>query len=235
MIVQKIYLAGQQRKISRLCHFTPSRNLPGIAEGKIGVLATRSLLENERAVFSPTDAERYDGWLSHVCCSIEYPNGWYLARAREKETLFRDWVILFLDPHYIWQSETNFCQRNAAAARGTLVKPGFESFNSLYDNYVQGARGRIMSRSPQMLACCPTDDQAEVLIQDSVAFRDIHAVVVRDEAQARRESVRLKLAGVGEETYKIVISADLFEPYNVSALIRSGQRPKEVLWDKRKS
>jgi hypothetical protein len=231
----QIHKSCQERRITRLCHFTPSRNLPGIAEGKVGVLATRHLREDERAVFSPTDLERFDGWLGHVCCSIEYPNAWYLARAREKEKLFRDWVILFIEPHYIWKIGTRFCQRNAAADRGMLVREDVGAFNSLFNNDVQGAWGRTRTRTPRMLTCSPTDDQAEVLVEDSIAFRDIIAVGVRDESQAKRETVRLRLAGVGQAAYKFVVSPDLFEPSCVSAIIREGQRPKETVWVNGKS
>ena len=33
---------------------------------------------------------------------MEYPNAWYFDRARAKAALFKDWVIIFIDPKYLW-------------------------------------------------------------------------------------------------------------------------------------
>jgi hypothetical protein len=219
-----------QRGVTRLCHFTPSRNLPHIAEGKIGILATAHLRTNERAVLNPTDESRWDGWLSHVCCSIEYPNAWYLVKAQANERLFQDWVILMLAPRYIWHSETHFCPRNSAAQGGSLVRSGFAAFQSVYADRVVGAYGRTRTRDPRMLSCCPTDDQAEVLVKDRIDFADIQKVIVRDNAQAKREVLRMRLTGLGDTAYKIVVVPDLFDPYLVSSSIRQGIRPHETTW-----
>ena len=93
-----------RRGITRLCHFTPSRSLAHILATGAGVLPTRLLKEEERLLFNPTDLQRLDGHVDHICCSIEYPNAWYLDRARATETLFRDWVILFVGGLYTLQT-----------------------------------------------------------------------------------------------------------------------------------
>jgi hypothetical protein len=219
-----------RRGVTRLCHFTPSRNLAHIAAGKLGILATANLRRDEQTVLNPTDSKRWDGWVSHVCCSIEYPNAWYLVKAQEKEKLFRDWVVLFIQPHYIWSIDTLFSPRNAAAQGGTLVYAGFPTFQSLYSNNILGAYDRTMTRTPQMLDCCPTDDQAEVLVKDRIRLEDIQAVAVRSEMQAQCEIARLRLGGLGESSFKFVIASDLFNPRIVSPAIRRGHRPPETLW-----
>ena len=80
-----------QRRITRLCHLTPSRNLGHIAVDPRGILALQHLEKDEKSVFNPTDLARLDGYLDHVCCSIQYPNAWYFRKARNKEQLFPDW------------------------------------------------------------------------------------------------------------------------------------------------
>ena len=74
--------------ITRLCHFTPARNLAHIASDSRGLLASRHLQGDETSIFNPTDKARLDGYTDHVCCSIQYPNAWYFRRARgEREAV----------------------------------------------------------------------------------------------------------------------------------------------------
>ena len=108
---------ARRRGITRLCHFTPSRNLAHIASDSNGLLASRHLQDDEAAIFNPTDKVRLDGYPGHVCCSIQYPNAWYFRKARDNERLFPDWVVLLIDVRYLWQAGTKFCPRNAAAPR----------------------------------------------------------------------------------------------------------------------
>jgi len=109
-----------QRGITRLCHFTPSRNLAHILSGGLGILATKHLKDDERALYNATDLARLDGHEDHICCSIEYPNAWYFDRAKDREPLFRDWVVLLINPRYLWEDGTKFCPRNAAILRRGL-------------------------------------------------------------------------------------------------------------------
>ena len=116
--ISPIRKEAERRGITRLCHFTPSRNLGHIVEDPTGILASQYLQEDEKAVFNPTDSERLDGLPKHVCCSIQYPNAWYFRTARSQERLFRDWVVVFIRAHYLWRTGTKFCPRNAAASHG---------------------------------------------------------------------------------------------------------------------
>ena len=54
------------RGISRLCHFTPSRNLMHIATDPNGLLSSARLREDEKAVLNATDVQRLDGFPDHV-------------------------------------------------------------------------------------------------------------------------------------------------------------------------
>lgn len=221
--IESIRTESIRRRITRLCHFTPSRNLGHIAEDPRGILASRYLAEDEKTVFNPTDLARLDGFPDHVCCSIQYPNAWYFRKARTQERLFEDWVVLLVDPHYLWHADTKFCPRNAAAGYGRLVGDGVDAFERLFAETVEG-RGtfRRGSRHPTFL---PTDEQAEVLIPDRVERQDVIGIVVRDEAQAKREVARLEL--LGRRSPPITIASDFFEPSRLSGLLRTGRIPVE--------
>jgi hypothetical protein len=173
--------------ISRLCHFTPSRNLAHIIAGRLGILATARLENSERNVFNATDLNRLDGHKNHICCSIEYPNGWYFSSTRSAEQLFKDWVVLLIKPDYLWQPDTLFCARNAAAGYGRYIQAGIAGFRLLYESSVIGAGNRTIRRGPKHLPTCPTDNQAEVLIPDCIRLSDVFGIVVQNEDQARNE------------------------------------------------
>lgn len=216
------------RQISRLCHFTPSRNLLHIATDPNGILSTARLQAEEKTVFNATDLARYDGFPDHVCCSIQYPNAWYFRTARGNENLFADWVVLLIKPDHLWAAGTKFSDRNASANRGAQVGEGADVFESIFKNRVVGAQGRIFTRAIAHPTWLPTDEQAEVLIPDRVAREDILGVAVASVSQAKREIARLKLL----KTFipPLVIAPDFFSPYELSSQLRNGRVPPETLF-----
>ena len=226
----EVHNAAVGRRITRLCHFTPARNLAHIVCDEVGVLATKHLKRNERKVFNPTDLERLDGYESHICCSIEYPNAWYFDMARAKEHLFPDWAVILIRPDYLWRKDTKFCPRNAAALHGSAVRSGLEGFNALFADSVTGSGGKTRTRSSARLDCIPTDEQAEVLVQDTIVLRDILAVAVRDATQARNETARLRIIGASTPI-KFVIAPDIFDKRKLSQLLIEGKRPLEEKWN----
>ena len=217
-----------KRGISRLCHFTPSRNLGHIITDQRGLLATQHLQEEERTIFNPTDIHRLDGHPDHICCSIQYPNAWYFRKAREKELLFPDWVVLLIRPYYLWLPGTKFCPRNAASGGGYAVNEGAEAFETLFATNIEGAYGKIYSREKKA-PCIPTDDQAEVLIPDQVCKEDLMAIVVKDKSQVKREIVRLKILDVSLPP--LIIAPDFFNAHSLSATLKSGNFPTEVEYE----
>ncbi|PSB05936.1 DUF4433 domain-containing protein [filamentous cyanobacterium Phorm 46] len=228
-MIETIKQEVESRGITRLCHFTPSRNLVHILTGTTGILATKKLQTDERSVFTPTDLQRLDRHENYICCSIEYPNAWYFDKAKSKDELFKDWVILFINPKYLWLPGTRFCSRNAASASGNLVAEGKEAFLSMFDQSVPGAYNKTFTRSNTHLACCPTDNQAEVLIPDTISIGDILSIGVKTKTQAKNEAVRLSLLNVPEDRFNFVIAPTLFEKYNLKECISSGKRPQETL------
>ena len=199
--------------------------------GSVGILATRQLQADERALYNPTDLSRYDGHEDHICCSVEYPNAWYFDRAKGNELLFSDWVVLLIDARYLWEDGTRFCPRNAAAGFGRGVGVGAEAYRSMYAGVVPGAYGRTFLRCASHLQCSPTDDQAEVLIPDRVALEHLTGVVVSSESQARNELARFRLSGLDPRGIPLIVAPTFYDKQNLSSCIRRGERPQEVVFD----
>lgn len=221
--------AAMQRSITRLCHFTPSRNLVHIATDPQGLLASKHLSDDEKAVFNPTDVNRFDGFSDHVCCSIEYPNAWYFRKARGQDRVFRDWVVLYIKPHHLWAPGTRFCPRNAAANSGRDAREGFDAFDGMFEPSVLGAYDRTYTRSSTHPGFLPTDEQAEVLIPDRVSREDLLGIGVANESQAKREIARLETLNV--QLPRVLIAPDLFEAEWLSRKLRSGSRPTENVYE----
>jgi ssDNA thymidine ADP-ribosyltransferase, DarT len=219
-----------RREVSRLCHLTPFRNLLHIASGE--GLRSVAELEDDRAAFDRQDLERLDRRPDHISCSIEYPNVWYLRRRRGDATplqrLFPDWVCLLIEPSYLWAPGTEFAARNAAAGYGSHLKPGFEAFREMYASEVSGAHGRRYGREKKPEAC-PTDDQAEVMIEKRVALADARTIVFADADQAARSASALRLSGVAPEDFKFLLAPSFFDT-GLSAMLRRGEKPAQTPW-----
>ena len=222
-VIESIRTKAVERGITRLCHFTPSRNLGHIASDPRGLLASRHLKTDEKTVFNPTDIERLDGYRNHLCCSIQYPNAWYFRKARGKEVLFRDWVVVFIKSHYLWLVGTKFCPRNAAAGYGRSVRGGAAAFDGLFAQTVVGSHTyRRELGHPDFL---PTDEQAEVLIPDVIEHEDVIGIAVRDQAQARREVAALNI--LGRKPPRTFIVPEFYSPGWLSGSLRAGSIPAE--------
>lgn len=229
-MISAIQREAENRKITRLCHFTPSRNLVHILTGETGILATRKLQQNERTIFTATDLERLDRHEGYICCSIEYPNAWYFDKAKSQDKLFKDWVILLINPKYLWLPGSRFCPRNAASNYGRNIAEGEKAFLEMFADSIPGAGGKTFTRSPTHLTCCPTDNQAEVLIPDYIGIADILAIAVPTEQQAKNETARLSILDISTDRFQFVIAPTLFDKQTLSNSIRSGKRPIETPW-----
>jgi hypothetical protein len=231
MTTASIEEQARQRQITRLCHLTPARNLLHIVCEE-ALRSTKELSADERAAFEPQDLERLDGHPGHICCSIEYPNIWYLRSRRRVATplqkLFPDWVCLLIDPSYLWTAGTLMCHRNAAASHGAYVASGLAAFDALFADPVISSRGPIgRDDKPDS---CPTDDQAEVLIPRRIPLEHANCVVVADDAQARKVYAGLELVGAPIHKLSWMLAPDLFN-VSLSNILRAGQIPLETTWD----
>jgi hypothetical protein len=210
----------QKRKITRLCHFTKSQKAVHILSSEDGIEAVDFL---DKSIYDANDKLRLDRKKEFVNCSIQYPNHWYWNKVKDKTPLFKDWVILLINPELLLLQNTEFCEFNAATENGVHIKKGYNTFKRLYDDIVRGR-----SRSSNMLPCCPTDDQAEVLIYKSISRKDIIGVVVKDEDQAESEHARWSCLG-NIPKFDITIAPDLFNG-QWSSKVRQGIVPFEFIY-----
>jgi len=215
-----------ERGITRLCHFTSVRNLLHIARDGCGLVASSRLQQDERLAFNPNDLKRLDGHPEHICCSIQYPNLHFFKKVRDADPIFKEWVILGLDPMLLCQDDTLFCPRNAAAGLGKFIVGGEAGFDSMFSSSVSGAGGNIFVRKSHRLASCPTDEQAEVLVPSSVPFSQILCAIVSSEDQAATNIERLRLQGTSSPSF--VVAPDLFEQAKLTYALANGIPPSEL-------
>ena len=217
-----------QRGITRLCHFTKSNNLAHILRNESGIMAN-TFLDDQIEILKKNDEYRYDNKEDYVCCSVQYPNSWYLRKIKDLDPLFKEWVVLFISPEIINDSKTLFCHRNAAAGRGQYIKSGIDGFKGMFKNPVQGQR--LIYRANKMPMCCPTDDQAEVLAYKNIPRSRIIGIAVQTEKQARREIARLSLIQEIPKDLGLqwIIAPNLFD-VSWSSMVRRGDLPKEYIY-----
>jgi hypothetical protein len=221
--------------ITRLCHFTPLRNLVHLASDDAGLLSLRQLAELH-GDYDQQDLERLDRHTDHICCSIEYPNAWYLRqrklRATPVQRLFPDWVCLTIEPKYLWKDGSRVCVRNAAADGGTLIQDiSPTALEALYASEIKGARGQTFVRTSARIAACPTDDQAEVLVHKAIPLADVQSVLVSAKSDAKRFHAGLRQIGANVDALRWAIAPALFDPYALSSAISQGARPVETSWE----
>jgi len=218
--------------ITRLCHFTPSRNLPHIfRDGEIR--ATKDLADDVRACFKATDLKRLDGHRDKICCTIEYPNAYYWnqVKAKGEALLFPDWVVILIDPTVVLRPGTLFCTGNAARGLGTTARPGSEGLLAAYEPSVTGSGGQTFTRSEgKHLNASPTDLQAEVLVPGPIGLDNVQAIAVQRTEQAATEIARLRQLCLSVDSVMWLIAPSMFEPYAQAGAIKSGRRPIENAW-----
>lgn len=154
----------QQRRISRLVHFTRIRNLGSILQHG---LVNRHRLAEIHPQFQPriNDHRRWDDHLDASCISIEFPNYrmFYPYRLKTDEA----WIVLSLDPAILWKQACAFYPGNAASNlyRYTPVEHFStpEAFASMFED-----RNGVARKSLGIPHAYPTDPQAEVLVFDVI-------------------------------------------------------------------
>jgi hypothetical protein len=213
------------RGVTRLCHFTKFQSLTHIVASAEGILASSSIRQDTKNV---TDTARYDGELDYVCCSIQYPNSWFLKNAMQNNTneIFNDWVVLYIDLSILTHKSAKFCPCNASRANGAYINDRMEEIDSIFAASVSTFR---YSRSPKMLASCPTDGQAEILIRDSIPRRYIIGIATGTKDVAKRVYAMLKMYAI-EEQIPLYVVPDVLTP-NWSNMIKNGRWPIETQCD----
>lgn len=209
------------RGVTRLCHFTKLQSLTHIISSDSGILPSNSIRSDIKNV---TDLARYDGELECICCSIEYPNSWFLQKAIANNTnkIFRDWLTIYISLDILNQNDAKFCPCNASTGYGRYIT---NDINKLFADHV--CCKRTYNRTPNMLDCCPTDGQAEILIKHCIPRRYINGFAVGNEDMAKRVYSILKTCNVKQ--VPIYIAPTILTP-DWSNIIKCGQRPSENLY-----
>lgn len=213
--------------VTRLVHFTPVVNLPGILiDGQIR--ATTDLAQDPLPHHSVTDTSRIDGQPELVCCTFEYPNPYYEAIARNK-AVFRNypmWVCLILNRDLVTEPGTLFYPCNAAKHSGVHGQTGGEAMLAMWDSPSPVAGYK---RSPSHNPAVPTDLQAEVQVPAPVPLSAVEAIVVESEAQAEDLFAWLQLMGARPERVQWKVAPMLFNKNGLVAALHYGQPVVETV------
>lgn len=209
------------RGVTRLCHFTKFQSLTHIITSVDGVLASSSIQQDTKNV---NDTVRYDGELDFVCCSVQYPNSWFLETSiqRDLNEIFKDWLVLYIDLSILKDKHTKFCPCNASKANGAYISDNMDDIDSIFASKVSTFS---YPRTAKMLSCCPTDGQAEILIENNIPRKYINGIAVGNEDVAGRVYAILKMYNL--KHINIYIAPDIFTK-KWSNMVREGCPPNEI-------
>lgn len=219
---QSIRHEVEVRGITRLCHFTQSRNLPHIMESR-AVLASETLRREDLPI-NENDPIRLDGYEELISCSIEYPNAWFLRVARRREMIFPDWVVLELEVAQITRPGVMFSPVNAATAGGRYISSGIDGFRRLFEPSPAGSR---QQRTMFHLSASPTDDQAEVLVPSPIELSSVRSIICTSPEKVMLERERLAQAAENPDDFTWKSSPLIFDPEALAGRIRSGEKIPE--------
>ena len=207
----------EERDIQYLIHFTPTINLLSMYEQKN--IISRAVLESLDAdqfdIFDYvefTDEIRFDD-KSYINLSIQHPNSYLFSRFRNKtsEDMYITWCVLKINPKYIYLKDTLFSVTNAANGhnrRNVVVTGDIEKFRMLFSPSIQiitSYNSRTVTRG-NLLSKYPTDEQAEVLVRDSISVSDILQVCFKDE----NDLASGKAALSGYDTSNFIVDPNIF-------------------------
>lgn len=204
----------KRRGITRLCHMTEVENLLAILVKDTGILANDFLTGGKVHI---NDADRLDGKTDYISTSIQYPNVWYYNYKKNSD----DWAIIFIDTDICKRENTLFSPVNAATARGAFLGTGVDSLRQSFDETVNG---RL--RPSGMLACCPTDDQAEVMIHGEIPTGFIRGIAF-ETMEAIEKFTALAMRN-GIQWPSIYLAPELFNT-SLSKKVRLGIEPDETI------
>jgi hypothetical protein len=211
--------------VSRLVHFTPSRNLPQI----LGDGALRGVSDLDTATFAGharNDSVRADGHPDKLSMSFEYPNVYYLRLARGRTSGFQDWACLVLNPRVAAIRGALFSPINAASWDASL-RPGAEGMSALWEDDIPSSR-RLIRRSPDHRPASPTDLQAEVMIPGPIPLSEVIGIVVPRVEDAHLEQERLRYLRRDPEQLDWIVSAEMFEIGPVLRAVRQNRQLTEI-------
>lgn len=169
------------RRISRLLHFTRIDNLENIL--KFGLLS-RVDLDMLSIEYQFNDGLRLDHHLEAVSLSIAHPNCKMFFKYRRE--LEGDWCVIGVSPAVLWERDCLFCRHNAADGVISRIPNEelrrAESLESMFEE-IDGYKSREQQR---LNSFDPTDEQAEILVLNSVPVEYIDEVVFPSHESSKR-------------------------------------------------
>lgn len=209
-----------KRDVTRLCHFTKFQSLTHILSSDDGIISSQSIRQDIKNI---TDSERYDGEKDYVCCSVQYPNSWYfnIAKRNNMDRVFRDWVVLYINPIILSFRKAKFCPCNASKQCGAYIEDDISKLESIFSYKLPTFE---YPRTQNMLSSCPTDGQAEILIENCIPREYISAIAVATQEMAGRVYALLQVYDL--KRIDIYIAPDVLST-NWNSLIRRGIKPTE--------
>ena len=159
----------RSRGVTELIHFTPATNLPSILANGI---IPRNRLEQEGAKFVYPDPNRHDG-KEHINLSITNPNIRIFFKFRKR--MPNDFVVLTLDTSILSKYNHSYTTTNAASNQAMPC-----SVEELFSgNRPEGFRNNWT-----------TDNQAEVLVDETISPEYILSVQFPVEGKKPSDSIR---------------------------------------------
>jgi hypothetical protein len=192
------------------------------------IRSSKDLAENAPEYFDPTDRERLDLHPEMVCCSLEYPNSYYLTKAKFKREFvnYRDWVCLLLDPTLLLRPGTLFSGCNGAKGGGAYLALGGQA---LLDCYANPSIPAGYTREPRHHPQAPTDLQAEAQVCGPVELSHLRGIVVPTEETALDLHGILNRGGFIPGRFAWIIAPDFFSTTALRGL-RDGRVLTEKIW-----
>lgn len=223
-----------ERKITRLCHFTKTNNLPFILGN--GEYSSNGIVANnyisDKSYLEKIDEHRLDNHEDYICTSVQLPNIFYFSKANERniKNVFNEWVIIMISPEVISDS-TKFCPVNAAKKSGKYIESGVAAFSKLFGNLTPEQSKKSYERSSSHPENVPTDIQAEVLIYKEIEVDYITDIIFSTKEAAALEKIRLELCGINLNNINIKYSPDLFDKQNLSNNVKNNtlNKVQEIL------
>ena len=138
------------------------------------------------------------------------------------DKIFSEWVVLYIDLNILEYKNTKFCPCNASRANGAYISKNMDNIDSIFASTVSTF---AYPRTSKMLSCCPTDGQAEILIENNIPRKYIQAIAVGNEDVAGRVYSILKM--YNQKHISIYIAPDILTA-KWSHMIKKGCSPNEI-------
>ncbi|MEK3715801.1 DarT ssDNA thymidine ADP-ribosyltransferase family protein [Paenibacillus sp. FSL R7-0333] len=172
----------EERKIDMLIHFTQADNLESILRHGIIPISEH----NHKGITAmKNDIYRLDFCENATSISIDFPNYKLFYKFRMKDTSI-NWVVLALEPSILWEKQCIFCPDNAAnsdvSLRTIQERMGREAMLQMFAEHPKKPPRSVLG----IPDACPTNPQAEVLVNGTIETKYIGGVVFQNKSTLDR-------------------------------------------------